>query len=94
MKLTVNGVSREVKVAPLKRLLDLLRCGLLDIKPIRPRVYPLAALPEAMDAAAEAGLAGIAGGIEAEVVRYDVLLEHVVGVQADVSGLGAPDRGR
>ncbi|HXN83662.1 MAG TPA: (2Fe-2S)-binding protein [Myxococcales bacterium] len=25
MKLTVNGVSREVKVAPLKRLLDLLR---------------------------------------------------------------------
>jgi alcohol dehydrogenase len=38
-----------------RRLLDLLRCGLLDIKPIRPRVYPLAALPEAMDAAAEAG---------------------------------------
>jgi alcohol dehydrogenase len=38
-----------------RRLLDLLRSGLLDIKPIRPRVYPLAALPEAMDAAAEAG---------------------------------------
>jgi alcohol dehydrogenase len=38
-----------------RRLLDLLRSGLLDIKPIRPRVYPLVALPEAMDAAAEAG---------------------------------------
>lgn len=38
-----------------RRLLDLLRGGLLDISPIRPRVYPLAALPEAMDAAATAG---------------------------------------
>jgi alcohol dehydrogenase len=38
-----------------RRLLDLLRCGLLDISSIRPRVYPLAALPEAMEAAATAG---------------------------------------
>jgi alcohol dehydrogenase len=38
-----------------RRLLDLLRSGLLDIGPIRPRVYPLAALPEAMEAAAAAG---------------------------------------
>ncbi len=38
-----------------RRLLDLLRSGLLDISPIRPRVYPLAALPEAMEAAAAAG---------------------------------------
>jgi alcohol dehydrogenase len=38
-----------------RRLLELLRCGLLDISAIRPRVYPLAALPEAMDAAAKAG---------------------------------------
>ncbi len=38
-----------------RRLLDLLRSGLLDIDPIRPRVYPLAALPEAMEAAASAG---------------------------------------
>jgi alcohol dehydrogenase len=38
-----------------RRLLELLRCGLLDITPIRPRVYPLAALPEAMEAAATAG---------------------------------------
>jgi alcohol dehydrogenase len=38
-----------------RRLLDLLRSGLLDITPIRPRVYPLAALPEAMEAAASAG---------------------------------------
>ena len=35
-----------------QRLLDLLRNGLLDIRAIRPRVYPLAALPEAMEAAA------------------------------------------
>jgi alcohol dehydrogenase len=33
----------------------LLRCGLLDISAIRPRVYPLAALPEAMEAATTAG---------------------------------------
>jgi len=38
-----------------RRLLDLLRSGLLDLSPIRPRVYPLAALPQAMDAAASAG---------------------------------------
>jgi alcohol dehydrogenase len=38
-----------------RRLLDLLRSGLRDIAPIRPRVYPLAALPEAMEAAAAAG---------------------------------------
>ena len=37
------------------RLLELLRAGLLDITPIRPRVYPLANLPEAMEAAASAG---------------------------------------
>jgi len=38
-----------------RRLLDLLRSGLLDMSPIRPRVYPLAALLEAMEAAAAAG---------------------------------------
>jgi alcohol dehydrogenase len=38
-----------------RRLLSLLRSGLLDIGQIRPRVYPLAALPEAMEAAATAG---------------------------------------
>ena len=38
-----------------RRLPDLLRSGLLDISAIRPRVYPLAALPEAMEAAATAG---------------------------------------
>jgi alcohol dehydrogenase len=38
-----------------RRLLDLLRSGLLDIRPIRPRVFPLMALPEAMEAAAAAG---------------------------------------
>jgi alcohol dehydrogenase len=38
-----------------RRLLDLLRSGLLDISPIRPRIYPLAALPEAMEAASTAG---------------------------------------
>ena len=38
-----------------RRLLDLLRSGLLDISPIRPRIYPLAGLPEAMEAAATAG---------------------------------------
>jgi alcohol dehydrogenase len=37
------------------RLLELVRCGLLDITKIRPRSYPLAALPEAMDAAANVG---------------------------------------
>ncbi|WP_137927981.1 zinc-binding dehydrogenase [Cupriavidus sp. 2SB] len=34
------------------RLFDLVRAGLLDMTPIRPIVFPLAALPEAMDAAA------------------------------------------
>ncbi len=38
-----------------RRLLDLLRSGLLDISPIRPRVYPLIALPEAMEAASSVG---------------------------------------
>ncbi len=38
-----------------RRLLDLLRGGLLDISSIRPRVYPLAELPQAMEAAAVAG---------------------------------------
>jgi alcohol dehydrogenase len=38
-----------------QRLLDLLRSGLLDIRVILRRVYPLAALPEAMEAAATAG---------------------------------------
>ncbi len=38
-----------------RRLLDLLRSDLLDITPIRPQVYPLAALPDAMEAAASAG---------------------------------------
>jgi alcohol dehydrogenase len=35
-------------------LLGLLRVGLLNISAIRPRRFPLAALPEAMDAAATA----------------------------------------
>jgi alcohol dehydrogenase len=38
-----------------RRLLDLLRCGLLDISAIRPRVFPLASLRDAMDAALAAG---------------------------------------
>ena len=38
-----------------RRLLDLLRSGLLDISAIRPRVFPLADLPTAMEAAATAG---------------------------------------
>jgi alcohol dehydrogenase len=38
-----------------RRLLDLLRSGLLDISAIRRRVYPLADLPQAMEAAATAG---------------------------------------
>jgi alcohol dehydrogenase len=38
-----------------RRLLDLVRSGLLDIAPIKPRVYPLAALPAAMNAAEAAG---------------------------------------
>jgi alcohol dehydrogenase len=46
-----------------RRLLDLVRSGLLDLGAIRPRVYPLSALPEAMDAAAGAG------NLECVVVR-------------------------
>lgn len=38
-----------------RRLLDLLRAGLLDIGPIRPRSFALAELPAAMEAAAQAG---------------------------------------
>ena len=38
----------------LELLLDLLRSGLLDIRAIRPRAFPLARLPEAMEAAAHA----------------------------------------
>ena len=38
-----------------RRLPDLLRSGLLDISAIRPRVFPLADLPQAMEAAATAG---------------------------------------
>lgn len=38
-----------------RRLLELLRSGLLDIRAIQPRVYPLADLPQAMEAAATAG---------------------------------------
>jgi threonine dehydrogenase-like Zn-dependent dehydrogenase len=37
-----------------KRLIGLLRSGLLDISPIRPLCFPLTALPEAMEAAAKA----------------------------------------
>lgn len=38
-----------------RRLLDLIRAGLLDIRAIAPRAFPLNALPEAMEAAADAG---------------------------------------
>jgi alcohol dehydrogenase len=38
-----------------RRLLGLVRTGLLDITAIRTRVYPIASLHDAMDAAAEAG---------------------------------------
>lgn len=37
-----------------RRLLELLRTGLLDISPIVPKVFPLTALPEAMETAASA----------------------------------------
>jgi alcohol dehydrogenase len=37
-----------------RRLLDLVRAGLLDVSPIRPLVFPLSALPQAMEAAATA----------------------------------------
>jgi len=38
-----------------RRLIGLLRAGLLDISAIRPLRFPLAALPDAMEAAARAG---------------------------------------
>jgi alcohol dehydrogenase len=38
-----------------RRLLELLRSGLLDLNVIQPRLYPLADLPQAMEAAAGAG---------------------------------------
>jgi alcohol dehydrogenase len=38
-----------------RRLLGLISSGQLDLAPIRPRAYPLAALPEAMEAATKAG---------------------------------------
>lgn len=38
-----------------RRLLDLVRADMLDIGAIRPRTFPLSALPEAMGAAATAG---------------------------------------
>jgi alcohol dehydrogenase len=38
-----------------RRLLDLVRSGLVDLRAVRPRVYPLADLKEAMEAAASAG---------------------------------------
>lgn len=38
-----------------RKLVELVRSGLLDLSPILPKVFPLADLPEAMDAAAAAG---------------------------------------
>ena len=38
-----------------RQLLGLVRSGLLDLTKLRPKVYPLAELPDAMDAAAKAG---------------------------------------
>ncbi|MGQ7932489.1 zinc-binding dehydrogenase [Paraburkholderia sp. D1E] len=38
-----------------RRLIELVRGGLLDINPIVPRIFPFSALPEAMEAAAKAG---------------------------------------
>ena len=46
-----------------RRLIGLMRAGLLDITPIRARTFPLAALPAAMEAAAQAG------SLECVVVR-------------------------
>lgn len=40
---------------PYRRLLDLVRLGQLDVSAIRPRVFSLKELPEAMQAAATAG---------------------------------------
>jgi NADPH:quinone reductase-like Zn-dependent oxidoreductase len=41
-----------------RKLLGLVRTGLLDISPIRPVTFPLSRLPEAMEAAATAGNLG------------------------------------
>ncbi len=41
--------------AEYRRLIDIVRAGLLDIHQIRPIVFPLEALPEASEAAARAG---------------------------------------
>jgi alcohol dehydrogenase len=38
-----------------RRLLDLVRAGMLDINVIRPRTFPLRLLPDALEAAARAG---------------------------------------
>jgi alcohol dehydrogenase len=38
-----------------RSLLELVRCGLLDLGALRPRVFPLSELPEAMNAAENAG---------------------------------------
>ena len=38
-----------------RRLIELVRSGLLDLGAIQPKVFPLAALPQAMEAAAAAG---------------------------------------
>ena len=46
-----------------RRLLELVRTGLLDLRAIAPRVFPLAELPAALDAAA------VAGSLECVVVR-------------------------
>jgi alcohol dehydrogenase len=46
-----------------RRLLGLLRDGLLDIGAIRPRVYPLSDLPQAME------IAAAAGNLESIVIR-------------------------
>lgn len=46
-----------------RRLLELVRTGLLDLRAIAPRVFPLAELPAALDAAATAG------SLECVVVR-------------------------
>jgi alcohol dehydrogenase len=37
-----------------RRLLDLVRAGLLDLGAVQPRIFPIHQLPEAMDAAAHA----------------------------------------
>ena len=41
-----------------RRLLDLIRAGLLDLGALRVKVFPMSALAEAMEAAAEAGKPG------------------------------------